>query len=280
MPSEAQLSANRRNAKLSTGARTQAGRACSAMNACKSGIYAKSEIIPGEDPAELEALKTRIYDSLQPSPEEGPVVDQLIGADWQFRRLRRAEADLWTMSMTVDREANRKKGLPEDTHIYYRAIEDNKETFERIYRFQASTARILNRSLDTLLHIRKLDLLQSPHQNEPNLPSPSPEPPATENDETNPIPEPVAPAASAGDETNPIPEAPVPSPQPPTPDSDKTNPIPEPVAPAASAGDETNPISKPRSGDTATDPRPLIPAHRLSPAPGSRQPTPVPGPLV
>jgi hypothetical protein len=203
MPTEAQILANRRNAQRSTGPRTEAGRARSRMNATKSGIYAKSEIIPGEDPAELEALKTRIYDSIQPSPEETPLVDQLIGADWQFRRLRRAEADTWTMSITGDRELNRKKGRPEDTNVYYRAMEDNKDTFERIYRLQASTARILNRSLETLLRLRKLNLLQ-----------PEPE----ECDETNPIPEapnreaaadsPGEPATPPkADETNPIPQA-------------------------------------------------------------------------
>jgi hypothetical protein len=190
------------------------------MNATKSGIYAKSEIIPGEDPAELEALKTRIYDSLQPSPEETALVDQLIGADWQFRRLRRAEANTWTMSITGDREANRKKGLPEDTNIYYRAIEDNKDTFDRIYRLQASTARILNRSLETLLRIRKLDLLHPASADDLNPAETNPIPggagasapppgfcPAQSGPEPDPTPSQTA-------ETNPIPPPPPPGPLP------------------------------------------------------------------
>jgi hypothetical protein len=49
-------------------------------------------------------------------------------ADWQFRRLRRAEADTWTMSMRIDKEKNRKKGLPEDQDLYVNAIQDNKDT--------------------------------------------------------------------------------------------------------------------------------------------------------
>ena len=239
MPSEAQLSANRRNAKLSTGPRTSAGRARSAMNACKSGIYAKSEIIPGEDPAELEALKARIYDSLQPSPEEALLADQLIGADWQFRRLRRAEADMWNSSIKGDMEKNQKKGLPEDHDIYLRAIYDNKDFFDRIYRYQASTARILNRSLETLLRIRKLDLLQPKDRNELNS------------------------LLVESDETNPIPEVPVPSLQSPVPDSAETNPIPKPQAA------EPQPIPDPRPS-LAPGSRPPAPASEAS-----RPPSPV-----
>jgi hypothetical protein len=239
MPLEAQISANRRNAKLSTGPRTQAGRARSALNATKSGIYAKSEIIPGEDPAELEALKSRIYDSIQPSPEETPLVDQLIGADWQFRRLRRAEADTWTMSITGDRELNRKKGRPEDTNVYYRAMEDNKDTFERIYRLQASTARILTRSLETLVRLRKLNLLQ-----------PEPE----ECDETNPIPETV----TAPPIPNPAPEAPKFDATPPQ--IAETNPILEPPNGEAAAHPSGEPASSPKAGETNPIPQTAVPA--------------------
>jgi hypothetical protein len=198
MATEAQIVANRRNAKLSTGARTPAGRARSSMNALKSGIHAKSEIIPGEDPAQLAQLTTEYYESIQPQgPEEAVLVNQVVRADWQLRRLARAEADVWNMSIRNDREGNLKKGLPEDQDLYVRAVEDNKDAFDRIYRYQAATARILRNSLDTLLRLRKLDLLQPKEQNEPNLVSSCP---ATE------------PALSDGTaETNPFPESPVPS---------------------------------------------------------------------
>jgi hypothetical protein len=174
------------------------------MNALKSGIYAKSEIIPGEDPAELETLKSQYYASLQPEGYETDLVDQAIRAGWQLRRLARAEADIWNMSMSGDMENNRKKGLPENKDLYLNAIQDNAGNFDRIYRYQASVARILNRSLETLLRLRKNgDLLQPAEQNEPNSP-------AVEIAETNPIPEPVAPSAPrSAAETKPIPSAPL-----------------------------------------------------------------------
>src|SRR5262245_5995840 len=91
-----QIQANRRNSLKSTGPRTTAGKAASSMNALKSGIDAKSHIIRGEDPEELETLRASYYDSFRPTrPEEAVLVDVIIAADWQLRRLRKAEAEIW-----------------------------------------------------------------------------------------------------------------------------------------------------------------------------------------
>jgi len=51
MPTQNQIQANRRNAQHSTGPRTAEGKAASSMNALKSGIDARSSVIPGEDAA-------------------------------------------------------------------------------------------------------------------------------------------------------------------------------------------------------------------------------------
>jgi hypothetical protein len=96
MPTEAQINANRRNAQKSTGPTTPEGKARSSLNALKSGIDAWSHIIPGEDPAELEALTAAFMLHLHPSdPNQLALVDTLISAEWTQRRLRRIEAQLW-----------------------------------------------------------------------------------------------------------------------------------------------------------------------------------------
>jgi hypothetical protein len=210
MATEAQISANRRNARLSTGPRTSAGRARSSLNALKAGIHAKSEIIPGEDPEELAELTAEYYQSIRPEArEEAVLVDQLISADWQLRRLRHAEAGIYTKFMS---------GELNKTSSGW-AYMKNSDTLDRCYRNQAAISRNLRASLDSLLRLRRNgDLLQPPEQNEPNSH-------AVEVPETNPIPEPEAGQAplpdNSGplelDETNPIPASPAPSPQPPTP---------------------------------------------------------------
>src|SRR5436190_18488049 len=92
MSSLKQLDANRRNAQNSTGPRTEAGRANSAANALKSGIYSTREVLPDEDPAELEALSREYHDHFKPAtPDERDLVDDLVSYTWLKRRFRRIE---------------------------------------------------------------------------------------------------------------------------------------------------------------------------------------------
>lgn len=66
------------------------------MNALKSGIDANSQIIRGENAANLEALKTEYHDRFRPTtPEQRMLVDTLIDAEWLLRRFRVCEAQLW-----------------------------------------------------------------------------------------------------------------------------------------------------------------------------------------
>ena len=62
-----QVEANRRNAENSIGPRSAAGES-SAANALKSGIYSTREVLPDEDPAELEALSASIVTTSSPLP--------------------------------------------------------------------------------------------------------------------------------------------------------------------------------------------------------------------
>jgi hypothetical protein len=59
----------------------------------KSGIDAHSQIIPGEDPADLDALKESFLLLYHPAdPNQLALVDTLIATEWTQRRLRRIEA--------------------------------------------------------------------------------------------------------------------------------------------------------------------------------------------
>src|SRR5262252_8363610 len=93
MASLKQVDANRQNAQLSSGPRTEAGKAVSSMNALKSGIFSNHEVLPDEDPAELEALKQEYHEHFQPAaPDERDLVDDLVSYSWLKRRFRRMEA--------------------------------------------------------------------------------------------------------------------------------------------------------------------------------------------
>jgi hypothetical protein len=96
MASPAQFAANRANAQKSTGPRSAEGKSASRFNALKHGIDAASIVIPGEDPADYEALAAdyeRQYGHR--SAGEAFHVETMLRADWQKRRLQKVEADLY-----------------------------------------------------------------------------------------------------------------------------------------------------------------------------------------
>jgi hypothetical protein len=96
MSSQRQIEANRRNAQKSTGPTSATGKAVSSMNALKTGIYAKSLVLPSEKLADLEQLIDEYYESHNPTtPEARSLVDDLIYGEWLKRRLRAAETQIW-----------------------------------------------------------------------------------------------------------------------------------------------------------------------------------------
>jgi hypothetical protein len=100
MATEAQIAANRRNARKSTGPRTRTGKDAASMNALKTGIHAKAQVIPGESAADLAQLAADYHSRFRPStPEQRFLVDTLVNSEWLLRRLRQVEAQLWVNEM-------------------------------------------------------------------------------------------------------------------------------------------------------------------------------------
>ncbi len=91
--SAAKLEANRRNAKKSTGPRTDEGKECSKFNALKHGLRAETLVLPDEDPQDLEDRRAAWTASLAPLSElEQRAVDDAVIYSWRQDRARRAEA--------------------------------------------------------------------------------------------------------------------------------------------------------------------------------------------
>lgn len=165
MASPLQIEANRRNSLHSTGPRTPEGKAVSRFNALKSGIHAEAQIIPGEDPAELEALSAGYYEQFHPaSPIQCFLVDTLIHADWQLRRLRRLEAQLWTSQLSEI------KGEDAGDAPLGRVYVQSLDAFTRLQRRIDATERSYYRAL------RELERLPAPAADTPAPADPAPDP--------------------------------------------------------------------------------------------------------
>ena len=96
MSTRKQRRANRLNALKSTGPRTLEGKRASSLNALKSGLDAKSQIVPGESPEEFAELQSEYIAQFAPATaEQRFLVDKLIRNEWLLRRYHRVEAQLW-----------------------------------------------------------------------------------------------------------------------------------------------------------------------------------------
>lgn len=84
------ISANRRNAQLSTGPKTALGKGKSALNAVKHGIFAKELMknVSAEELQNFEVLKLGLVESLKPKDAMQAVLCEKISVDiWRLRKV-------------------------------------------------------------------------------------------------------------------------------------------------------------------------------------------------
>jgi len=92
MASEAQVRANRLNARRSTGPRTAEGKAVVSQNAVKHGLLAREIVIKGEDPGEFEFYRDRMLGELTPVGEvESVLAERVVSLSWRLRRAERLQ---------------------------------------------------------------------------------------------------------------------------------------------------------------------------------------------
>ena len=90
--SEAKLEANRRNAMLSCGPRTEAGKSRSKLNALKHGMRTATLVLLEEDPQALEDRRAEWAASLMPrGAAEQEIVDDAVEYSWLRDRAWRAQ---------------------------------------------------------------------------------------------------------------------------------------------------------------------------------------------
>ncbi|MBM3727063.1 MAG: hypothetical protein FJW40_16775 [Acidobacteria bacterium] len=91
--SEARLAANRANASLATGPRTEEGKAISSKNALTHGLTSAQVIIaPGEQPEFDALLESFTLDFAPQGAAETALFNDIVHAVWQKRRIRAVES--------------------------------------------------------------------------------------------------------------------------------------------------------------------------------------------
>jgi hypothetical protein len=87
--------ANAANAKLSTGRRTEQGKAHSSQNARTHGLTAQHPVIPDEDRDAFHQLREQLRAETKPQGAlQNVIFEELVHSAWNLRRVRAMEAEL------------------------------------------------------------------------------------------------------------------------------------------------------------------------------------------
>jgi hypothetical protein len=138
MSTAAQQSAALANAQLSTGPRSPEGKAAAARNSLKLGLHARTLLLPGEDPAELEQLFREFHQHYQPEGLiETVLVDDVVRARWLYQRYLRIENEVISARIAALSPAD----LEHPLGAVYIQDTDGPKLLDKIYRRQRAALR-------------------------------------------------------------------------------------------------------------------------------------------
>ena len=90
---EAQILANRANARKSTGPRTAEGKAKVAQNAVKHGLFSQKKVVFGENQVEYDLLEGEMLEELAPvGVMETMLATRIVNLMWRLKRIERMQS--------------------------------------------------------------------------------------------------------------------------------------------------------------------------------------------
>ena len=163
MPTQAQIRANRENAKKSTGPRTPEGKARTAKNALKHGLLAEDAVIPGEDPAKFDRHLTNIENTYLPrNYVEKQIVNQIADTMWRIKRLSRIETTVVSASIERTRVYQHdfrveriRQGHEGDLQLLGESMFCGTKFLNNLARYDGHLRRCLHRDLELMMKIRR-----------------------------------------------------------------------------------------------------------------------------
>ncbi|HWF45917.1 MAG TPA: hypothetical protein VG168_02835 [Bryobacteraceae bacterium] len=102
MSTPSQIAANQANAQLSTGPKSEAGKAKSSLNAVSTGLTGRTVLLPGDDAKAYSDHMANFFVSCEPAtPEEEALVRELAETRWRLDRIPQLEYDLWALGTVL-----------------------------------------------------------------------------------------------------------------------------------------------------------------------------------
>ena len=158
MATEKQIIANRRNAQLSTGARTEEGKKVSRMNALRHGLTGQIEVTTPEEKEAKDKFCGEIESSLAPEGGlERQIAHSIAEDHWRLNRAKTIENNIFTLACSFQ-DSDGETESPEIDH----ALADARTFVADPARFQLLTIyerRIhsnMSKSLKQLLELQAI----------------------------------------------------------------------------------------------------------------------------
>ena len=154
------------NGAQSNGPTSPEGKARSARNGEKHGMYSSAVLLHHESTEEFAILQERYYQRFLPSNQpEVDLVDQMIAATWRLRRIAAVESaavDHAIDAQRVDLDAIYKSLEPETrTHFAFEKLHLDSGAMASYQRFQAAQIRQYDRAFRNLQTLQKTEKLRS-----------------------------------------------------------------------------------------------------------------------
>ena len=146
MTSNLQIEANRRNASLSTGPRTEQGRKASSMNALRHGLTAQHVTVFDETEADFRRFQRQLMRVLRPEGAmEAQLAERAIICAWRLRRVYRIETGMFSKARKL--WAPTGPSLASDIETVYTRLSSQRDDLAKLSRYESSIERSLRRAL-------------------------------------------------------------------------------------------------------------------------------------
>ena len=182
MRTSAQISANQSNWQLSTGRRTESGKAAASQNALKHGLTAGFTVLPNEDQNEFESLLARYRKQFACDGEhECFLVEQMARSRWKLARIQRLESAIFQRSSeTGSPEAWKALGTLQRyaagaERSYYKAHHELQQCRHDDQQVEHEQAAALSNFIDAYINVpmpgQSLPKPTAHQQSEPEIPA-------------------------------------------------------------------------------------------------------------
>jgi hypothetical protein len=158
MATESQINANRENAKLSSGPKTEEGKAKSSRNNTKFGLFATNNCVQPEEKEDYENFSTALWTTLAPAdPVEEVTAAEFVRNAWRLRRCAMAEGTLGEIVARFQASQNKARGTDHPTAdpMIYPAYLPTQNAIDRARTSAQSGMRRAKADLDKMQTARR-----------------------------------------------------------------------------------------------------------------------------